>query len=241
MEQRRGVDLAGPFARREVIPAAAQPRDPGALAEQALGGDAADAYQDPRPHQGDVPVDEGPAQGDLLARRVPVSGRPPEQDIADAGAAAVASDGREHAVEQSPGGADEGQAAAVFLRPGRLADQHQVGARIAVREHRRLRRALEGASVERGDRFGEGGDVEALCRDRARLLYQGAGRRDVDRGRRPRRLRGRSARGRPLGLGLRRDTPPRGLVHRFVGAHLDKPAQRRDARRRRAPRHPIWR
>lgn len=87
-------------------------------------------------------------------------GRSPRQHIGDVGRVAVEADRRQHPVEQLPASADEGKTLAILFGPGRLAHQHDVGLRIAVREHQIGGCAFQGAilePVEGGAQFGQTG------------------------------------------------------------------------------------
>src|SRR3546814_4120477 len=69
-------------------------------------------------------------------------------DLGDIDPPAVEADGRQHAVEQLPGGTDEGLALAVLLAARRLADDHDAGFRVAVVEAEIGRRRLQRAAFE---------------------------------------------------------------------------------------------
>ena len=102
-----------------------------------------------------MPRHERPQHGDLLGAGVAVSGRAPGQDIGDVdGGAGILRGSREpgrfeHSVEKLPGPSDEGLALAVLVAPGSLADDHRIGARIAIREDQLPRPLLEIAQIER--------------------------------------------------------------------------------------------
>ena len=72
----------------------------------------------------DLAQDEGQAGLLLLRRRRAVAGRAPGHDVGDVDRRAVEADGRQHAVEQFAGAADEGQALDVLVAAGRFADEH---------------------------------------------------------------------------------------------------------------------
>ena len=213
---------------RETEPAAAQPGDPCGLFEKALGGDAADADE----YAGG---DEGAMCRSTKGRHRAISsvdgerfpGGAPEQHVGDARRVPVASDRREHEVEQASRRADEGQPATVLLRPWRFADEHQVGVRGAVGEYGVAGGALERAAVEGRHRLGEGGDVGGRGGGGARLLDQRLGGNQGGVGGAPGRRRERRLRGGRRGSPGRRETVARSVVDGFVGAHRDKPAQRR--------------
>src|SRR3546814_8194697 len=69
-------------------------------------------------------------------------------DLGDIDPPAVEADGRQHAVEQLPGGTDEGLALAVLLAARRLADDHDAGFRVAVVEAEIGRRRLQRAAFK---------------------------------------------------------------------------------------------
>ena len=83
-----------------------------------LRGGAAEQDEDIRIGKLDLALDEGPADLRLLRRRRAVAGRPPGNDVGDVGALPVEADRADHAVEQLPGAADEGQAGESSSRPG---------------------------------------------------------------------------------------------------------------------------
>src|SRR5271165_989956 len=142
-------------AERSAIPAwirrphSARSRNPLPNPQQGLSRRPAEAHQDFRAREFDLPLDEGQAGLRLLERRGPVAGRPPRHDIGDIDMIAVKADGFQHAVEQLSGAPDEGPPDAVLVCARRLADEHHARPRRAVGEHELGRRSLEPASVER--------------------------------------------------------------------------------------------
>src|SRR5690606_32909602 len=66
----------------------------------------------------------------------------------DVGGGPVEADRRQHAVEQPAGAADEGQTLQVLVAARRLADEHDVGLRVAVCKDEILGRIFQIAAVE---------------------------------------------------------------------------------------------
>src|SRR6266566_1123100 len=177
---------------------------------------------------------ERQAGGDLGRGRLAVAGRAPVDHVGDLHSAAVETDRRQHAVEQLPGAADKRPSDAVFVRTGRLADDHDRRRRVAVDKNRVRRGPLQRAAVKFRDqrrqrRHAVGAGGEPACRlggfaqrfgqGRGRGGRNGAGglppgRRGGGRGRHPRRRRRQ-----PVG---------RLAVDRLVRPHLDVPAQQRE-------------
>src|SRR4029450_3593890 len=86
-------------------------------------------------------------------------------DVCDVDVLAAQADALEQAVEELAGGADEGEALAVLVEAGGLADEHQVGVRVALAEDD-LGAALVQAAA--GAAGGLGGDRLQLGRHLSR-------------------------------------------------------------------------
>ncbi len=106
------------------------------LGQQGLGGYGAQGNQRGRVNKGDLPVQEGQAEGDFGFGRVAVAGRAPGHGVDDADFGAVQPYGPEHTVQQLPGGAHKGAAGAVFLGAGSLADDDEAGIIRAIGENK---------------------------------------------------------------------------------------------------------
>src|SRR5271166_5597936 len=140
-------------------PHSARSRDALPNPQQGLGRRPAEAHQDFRGREFDLPLDEGQAGLGLLERRGPVAGRAPRYDIGDIDMISVEADGFQHAVEQLSGAPDEGPPDAVLVSARRLADEHHARSRRAVGEHELGRRSLEPASVERLEAGPQGHEI----------------------------------------------------------------------------------
>src|SRR5215470_1424423 len=113
-----------------IEPAAMDLADAVATLEQGLGRGPAHGHEDRRGYQLDMPDDEGQAGGDLVGRRVAIARRPPEDDVRDVEAAGPREPyPGEHPIQQLTADADEGLAHAIFVRAGRLADEHDPSGR----------------------------------------------------------------------------------------------------------------
>src|ERR1700735_339014 len=95
-------------------PLAATPCYSATSGEKAGAGCASDQYYEQWVDERDVTLDERSANRDFRLGWFPIPGRAPEQDIGDVRVSCpVESDRGQHAVEQLPGGADEGQAGGI--------------------------------------------------------------------------------------------------------------------------------
>ena len=83
----------------------------------------------------DLPPQIGLAGLDLLRARVAVVGRPALEHVGDVDLLAGEADGRQQLLKQLAGLAYEGLALLVLVVAGRFADEHEVGAGVAVAEH----------------------------------------------------------------------------------------------------------
>jgi len=94
---------------------------------------------------------------DLVLLRISITGRPALEHVRDVHLITVEADPAEEFVEQLACLADEGLALLVLVEPRRLADEHQVGARIADAEDD-LRPAFGQPALRTGgDLAGKGG------------------------------------------------------------------------------------
>jgi len=150
-------------------------------------------------------------------------------------ALAVQPDRRQHAVEQLAGATDKRAADAVLIGTRALADDHDLGRRIAVGEDRVGRGALQAAAIEAGDqcrqrrhRLGAGSEPPSRLGSLRQGLGQGLRRGCCDRGGGSWTRRGRGYRDRDR---WRWREPVRRFGRdRFVRPHLDIPAQQRECR-----------
>ncbi len=111
-----------------LVPLAAHLADGRCVIQQKLCGNAAQAEDDPGPHQFDLPLQVLAAVGRLLGQRIAVFWRAALDDVADVDVLAA----HLHAlgddvVELLPGPADEGHSLKVLVLARRLADEHQIG------------------------------------------------------------------------------------------------------------------
>ena len=91
---------------------------------------------------------EGQADRSFFRRRFAIAGRPPVYDIGDVNLLAIEADGGQHAIEQLTGSTDKWQAQAVFIGPGRFADQHDTAGWTAIGEHQIGRVPFQLTTVE---------------------------------------------------------------------------------------------
>ncbi len=145
-------------ADRDDLRLAVQSRDAGRIAAQELRGEVAERADHARRDQLDLAHEVARAVLDLGRQRVAVAGRPAFQDVRDEDVRAREPHSGEQLVEQPARRADERDAALVLLRARRLADEHQVGVRVARAEDdlraraRQLRAARAPAGLV-GDRL----------------------------------------------------------------------------------------
>ena len=175
MERRHGADRAG--AGVVVEPFSAGLHDAVAGRQQRLRRGIAERHQHVRVHELDLPLDEWQADLRLLRRRGAVAGRPPWNDIGDVSLAAVEPDCRDHPIEQFSGASDERQALDVLVAPGRFADEHDAGLRIAVGKHQPRRGVFERTALEifqqRPQRFQRRRRTRRFARDGGRRFRRG--------------------------------------------------------------------
>src|SRR5262249_22501488 len=97
------------------VEAAAQARDGGVAAQEALGGELAEADDHARPDGGELLLEERLAGGDLVRLGVAVARRAALDDVGDVDVLARKAHRLDHLREQLAGGADERLAGAVLL------------------------------------------------------------------------------------------------------------------------------
>ncbi len=99
--------------------------------KQPLGGNPAEADDERRLDEVDLPEELWRTRFHLRRQRVPVVGRPAFQDIADVHFFALQPDGRKDFVEQLAGPADKRLSLRVLIGTGRFTDKHHPAVRIA--------------------------------------------------------------------------------------------------------------
>ena len=105
--------------------------DPGRLAREQLGREVAECRDDLRLDQRDLPEEVALAGLDLVGLGIAVARRPAFEHVRHIDAVAVEADPGQQLVEQLARLADEGLALLVLVESRRLADEHQIGARVA--------------------------------------------------------------------------------------------------------------
>src|SRR5207302_11450427 len=100
-------------------------------AREQLRPERAERRGDRRLDQLDLPEEVALAGLDLVRLRIPVAGRSTLEDIRDEHVGARQPDAGEQLVEQLSRLSDERQALLVLVEAGRLADEHQLRARVA--------------------------------------------------------------------------------------------------------------
>jgi hypothetical protein len=133
------------------------PHDPGHVVAQQLRREVAQRADDDRLHERDRAEQPLLAALDLDRMRVAVAGRPAAQHVGDEDLVAGQPDLAQQRVEQLSGLADERQALLVLVAPGRLADEHQVGVRVARAEDDRVARLRELGTARAAARLVEEG------------------------------------------------------------------------------------
>ena len=150
------VEQHAAAADRRLLLLAVHARDPELPAGEELRREVAERRDDHRLDQLDLAEEVALARLDLVRLRVAVAGRPALEDVRDVDVAARHPDLREQLLEQLPGLADERQALLVLVEARRLADEHQVGVRIAGAEHDLRPPLREPAAGAAGDGIGVG-------------------------------------------------------------------------------------
>ena len=107
---------------------------PVGLPESSLVAKLPERGDDLRADQLDLPEEVRLALLDLVRQRVAVPRRPALEHVRDVDVRAGQADALEQPVEQLPGLPDERDALLVLVEAGRLADEHQIGVRVAVAE-----------------------------------------------------------------------------------------------------------
>src|SRR5512144_1987208 len=129
MEERQQVDEAP--ADQVLLRDSADLGDPGLVGRQQLGREVPERADHAGLDQPDLLLEIWPARIDLLGLRIAVAGRPALEDVGEKDVLALQPDVLEQLGEESACPADEGQALAILLRAGRLADEDQVGVGVA--------------------------------------------------------------------------------------------------------------
>ncbi len=125
---------------------AVQPRDPGAVGAQELRREVPERADDRRLDQVHLAAQVVLTGLDLVRVRVAVVRGPAFEDIAYPHLLALEPDLREQLVEQLARLADERKPHPVLVGAGRLADEHQIGIRVAGAEDDRGARLMQGAA-----------------------------------------------------------------------------------------------
>ena len=100
------------------------------------------------PRQFNMTTNEGQTGGGLRRRRTSVPGWPPEENIRDVNRTPFPSERRQHSIQQLAARAQKRQTLTIFIDAWRLTHEHQIGARLTVREHRIRRGEFQSASLE---------------------------------------------------------------------------------------------
>ena len=124
----------------------------------------------------DLSLNEGQTYLGLLGRRGSVARRPPWNDIRDVDLLSIESDCVQHAIQQLPRSSDEWTPDAIFLLPRGLADEHDPGARDAVRERKLRGGPLERAAIEFRQDGSQRFQIGRGLRQRASRSLRGVGR-----------------------------------------------------------------
>ena len=116
---------------RELLLLAVHARDPERPPGEELGREVAERRDHLRLDQLDLAEEVRLARLDLVLLRVAVAGWAALEDVRDVDVLAPELDSGEQPLEQLPRLADEGDALLVLVEAGSLADEHQVGVRVA--------------------------------------------------------------------------------------------------------------
>ena len=147
-------------AERHLLRDAVHARDSGRLAGEQLGREVAQCGNERRPDQLDLPEEMRLAGLDLLRLGVTVARRPALEHVRDVDVRARQPDPVQELLEQLARLTDEGNALLILVVAGRLADEHQLGVRVAgaeddlcPRRRERAARAAERLVLVRGEQF----------------------------------------------------------------------------------------
>src|SRR4029077_1140673 len=121
--------------RLEVVPAATEFRHRRADGQQIFCGRRAQSNHRLRPDRGNMPHEKRRASFALVALGLAVARRTAFHDVRDINIFAPQAHGFDHVVEQLAGAADERLSLGVSIRARALANEHQLGARIAHAKH----------------------------------------------------------------------------------------------------------
>src|SRR5262245_10824242 len=125
---KRGNELD---AAAEIEDVSAQPRDRRLDLEQRLRGERPERDDDLRLDRVDLPEKKGLAGRDFVRLRIAVARRTALDHVRDVDVGAREADGLDDLRQQLAGAPDERLALLVFIGTRRLADEHELGARIA--------------------------------------------------------------------------------------------------------------
>src|SRR3954454_19694774 len=129
MVERIEEHLAPADRRRRLLPV--HLRDPRLPAGEELRREVAERRDDDRLDERDLPEEMGLARLDLVELRIAIARRAALEDIRDVDVGARHPDPAEQPLEQLSRLADERDALLVLVEARRLADEHDVGARVA--------------------------------------------------------------------------------------------------------------
>ena len=129
------VQQHAPSAECHLLLLAVHARDAGRLAGQELRREVPERRDDARLDQLDLPPEMALAGFDLVGQWIAVSRRAAFENVDDIDVVTRKPDVGEQLVEQLACRADERDALLVLVEAGSLADEHQIGVRVARAEH----------------------------------------------------------------------------------------------------------
>jgi hypothetical protein len=171
VQDRGRVERRDHLAAVPRVDGAAHPRDALLGLQHVLRGEVAERDDHRRLDQRDLLDEPGRTGLDLVLLRIAVAGRAALQHVRDVDLLAGQTDLAEHPGEQLSRGADERLALLILVHPRRLADEQQVGVRIAHTEHH-LGAAVREAALRAGRRL-EGDLGERSGHDEAPVYVRG--------------------------------------------------------------------
>ena len=118
-------------ADERLLRAAVHASDPGRLAGEELGGEVPERGHELRLDQLELAEEVALAGLDLVGLRIAVPGRPALEHVRDVHVPPGQADALEQPVEELACRADERVALLVLVEAGRLADEHELGVRVA--------------------------------------------------------------------------------------------------------------
>ena len=141
--------------------------DPEVGGQQQLGGEVPQGDHHPGVDELELGLEIGPAGGDLVGLGVAVVGRAALDHVGDVDPAAVDADLLQHQpVEELARPAHERLPLQVLVTTGSLADEHQVGGRVADAEHHLGPMGRERAAQAAGRLPGQVGQIGPRCHRR---------------------------------------------------------------------------